>query len=177
MGSENPARRPGKSGRGLVFLEAKFLEDGRTSPKICQKIWVWLVSDQGKKTVFFSQISPTLLGNAANSSTYGGWAVLAPGVYTVAQLWCEGSVTFPGQFARFAVQAGQVLNLGCLVIEYRLGPLTLFEPRRDSGEWRVEDLSPRALASLSEEAPVAFSKATKRYMTPVRLVSRPKTQQ
>jgi len=57
---------------GLVFLEAKFLEDGRTSPKICQKIWVWLVSDQGKKTVFFSQISPTLLGNAANSSTYGG---------------------------------------------------------------------------------------------------------
>ncbi|MES2196324.1 MAG: hypothetical protein V4517_18040 [Pseudomonadota bacterium] len=164
---------------GLVFLEARFHQDGETSPKLCQKIWVWLVPDQGKRTILFSQVSPTLFGRAADSSTYGGWAVLDPGVYTVAQVWCEGpaGINAPGMFARFAVQTGQVLNLGCLVIDFKLGPVTLFERRRDSGDWRVEDLTPLALASLRKEAPVAFSKATKRHMTPMRQVSKPKLPQ
>jgi hypothetical protein len=152
---------------GLIFMEVKFYESGSTTPKICQKIWVTVVSDQGKATLVITQASPTLFGRAAESSTYGGPAVLLEGVYTITSILCEGSTRFPGQFARFALRAGQVLNLGCLVVDYKRGPFNPFSPTRSTGQGqlRVEDLSPLAVASLTQRAPVAFSKAVKRYMT------------
>ena len=158
---------------GLVFMHVKFFENGSTTPEICQKLWVTLNSDQKKEYLFFAQVSPTLFGRAAESSTYGGWIVLDQGIYYVVSVRCEGSSRFMGPFARFAVQRGQVLNLGCLVIEYKHGPIVLFGPRRNTGDWRVEDLGPDAVASLTKRAPSAFSKATKQYMTPVRVKPKP----
>jgi hypothetical protein len=151
---------------GMVFMEVKFFADGRTTPERCQRISVTVVSDQGKSGEFVTQRTPAFLGYASDDPTYGGAAVLPAGIYTVTSISCVGSSRFPGRFARFAVQTSQVLNLGCLVIEYKHAPLSLL-PTRPSGHWHVTDLSPDAVASLSRLAPVAFSKATKRYMTPV----------
>jgi len=162
---------------GLVFLEANSWRTAGLHPRYVRRSGCGSYRTRAKRRFFsprfrrrYSGMRPIVRHTAAERC----WP---PASTPWRSYGARVRLPFQGNSRRFAVQAGQVLNLGCLVIEYRLGPLTLFEPRRDSGEWRVEDLSPRALASLSEEAPVAFSKATKRYMTPVRLVSRPKTQQ
>jgi hypothetical protein len=64
------------------------------------------------------------------------------------------------------VGRNEIINVGRLVIDFTKGPITLFGPRKSSGRTGVEDLSPRAVQSLTERVPSVFPKATKRYMTP-----------
>lgn len=158
---------------GLIFMHVKLFEAGSATPKICQKIWVTLNSAQGSEYLFFAQVSPTLFGRAAESSTYGGWMVLDQGAYYVAAIRCEGSDRFLGPFARFVVSRGRILNLGCLVIEYKRGQINFFGPNRSTGNWWVEDLDSNAVASLTKGAPSAFAKATKEYMMPFRVKPKP----
>jgi hypothetical protein len=162
---------------GLIFMEVKLFEEGRKTPKICQQIWVSLVSDRGNSKSVPTQSSPTLFGHAADSSTYGGSSVLPAATYTITQVWCQGSIRLKGRFARFVLRPGQVANLGCLVIDYKEAPFNLLAPRTFSGRTHVEDLSPNAVATLTRLAPVAFSKATKQYMAPNQATSNPKPSQ
>jgi hypothetical protein len=148
----------------LIFMEVKLFEKGGTTPELCQEVWVSMVSDKGISRTFRTQISPTLFGQALESSTYGGASVAPAGTYTILQVWCKGTIRLKGRFARFALQPGQVSNLGCLVIDYTRGPFNPFVPRTFTGRTRVEDLSPNALASLTKLASASFSEATKQYM-------------
>lgn len=162
-----------KPAAGLIFMHVKLFEAGSTTPKICQKIWVTLNSAQGVEHLFIAQVSPTLFGRAADSSTYGGWMVLDQGAYYVAAIRCEGSDRFLGPFARFVVSRGKIFDLGCLVIEYKPGQINFFGPNRSTGNWRVEDLDPNVVASLTKGAPSAFAKATKEHIMPFRVKAKP----
>ena len=162
LANENPTA-------GLVSMEVKFFEDGSTTPKVCTQIWVSGLSQEGKRAYFLVQQLSGLFGRWTENSTYGGWAVLSPGIYTITSIRCGDYNTFKGPFARFSIQTGQVLNLGCLVIKYKNADFNLFLPARSTGDWRAEDLSPAAVATLKKKSPIAFSKATKQYMTPVRM--------
>jgi hypothetical protein len=64
------------------------------------------------------------------------------------------------------VGRNEIINTGCLVIDFAKGPITLFVPRTFTGRTSVEDLGAKAVASMTERTPTIFPKATKRYMTP-----------
>ncbi len=168
-----------KPNSGLIFMEAKLFKKGRSTPDICQRIWVTVSSADADKGQFITQSSPTLFGHASDSSTYGGWAVLNEGTYIVSSIWCEaaGGRRLLGPFAKFVVRKGQILNLGRLVIEYTVPEfkLHLFPHAPDSspGVWKVEDLSPEAVSTLTQRAPASFAKATKQYMTPLAVKPKP----
>jgi len=170
-----------KPDSGLVFVEAKLFEKGKSTPAICQKIWLTVSSSQAEKAQFITQDSPTFLGRASDSATYGGWAVLNEGTYIVRSVLCQGpgGINLKGPFAGFVLGKGQILNLGRLVIEYTPPPFELHllphPPPHSPGVWRVEDLSAEALATLTKRAPAAFAKATKHYMTPVVVKPKPPT--
>jgi hypothetical protein len=150
---------------GLVFAEVKFFEDGKTTPKECQQIWISGSSQEGEKAYFLVQH----LSATPENTIYAGWAILAPGIYTITSIKCGEYNGFKGPFARFVVNKGQVLNLGSLVVRYRNSSTNFFIQNRPTGEWKVEDLSPAALATLKTKSPAVFSKATKQYMTPIRM--------
>jgi hypothetical protein len=80
-------------------------------------------------------------------------------VYTVIGLECSGSRKFNGRVAKFFLKPGEVVNVGRLALEYELA----FFAKSDAN-LNVRDLSPEAVASLSQRAPNAFSKAKKRYL-------------
>ena len=66
------------------------------------------------------------------------------------------------------MRAGQILNLGCLTVDYKLGPPSLFTRSENKGDWKAVDLSSKAVAWINKAAPLAFAKAKKQYMTPIR---------
>jgi hypothetical protein len=154
---------------GLVAMEVKFFEDGNTTPKFCTRIRVSALSQQEKTVSFVVQQMAGFFARDIENSTFGGWAVLTPGVYTITFIQCGDYQYFRGPFARFFVNRGQVLNLGSLVIRYKNAEFKLLVPGRPTGDWKVEDLSPAAVATLKKKSPTAFSKASKQYMIPVRL--------
>jgi hypothetical protein len=158
---------------GLIFMEAKLIDHGKTGPKVCRSILVKVESDTGVSHTLRTQSSPRLFGREVGDHTYGTGNVLVAGLYTVQSVECEDDVRLKGPFAQFTVRAGQVLNLGCLTIVYELGPLKLFGPSDNKGDWKTEDLSPRAVASLTKSAPATFAKAKRQYMTPIRKTSKP----
>ncbi|MES2196326.1 MAG: hypothetical protein V4517_18050 [Pseudomonadota bacterium] len=156
---------------GSIFIEVRFAELERPAPKICQSISVKLVSDAGVTTHLRTQSSPTFLGKELEYARYGAVAVLVAGVYTIQQVSCEessGVVNLKGPFARFTLREGQVLNLGCLMVDYKLGPPSMFVASGFNGTWKAVDLSPRAVEYLNKTIPLAFAKAKKQYMTPIR---------
>jgi hypothetical protein len=149
---------------GLIFAEVKFFEDGSTTPKACHQIWVSGSSQEGKRLYLPVQSLSSTPGN----TFYAGWAILAPGTYTITSVRCGDYLNFKGPFARFSVNTGHVLNLGSLVIKYKNAEFKLFFQGRPTGNWKVEDLSPNAIATLKQKSPAAFSKASKQHMIPVR---------
>ena len=155
---------------GVVFMEAGLTEHGQTSPRHCQGIRVRLRSEAGVSTTVVTQVSPKFFGKLSEATSYGGSTSLVAGVYEVQSVECEDPVgiRLQGPFARFTLRAGQILNLGCLMINYKLGPPTLFTRSRSQGDWRTVDLSPKAVAWINKAAPLAFAKAKKQYMTPIR---------
>lgn len=162
---------------GLVFMEVRLFRQGEKTPQICQSLWVNLAPKHGRPTRVMTQSSPTLFGHASADSTYGGWAVLDEETYIVHSIECNfAGQTYRGPFAAFALRKGEVLNLGRLVIEYKLAPpefhLLPYHPK-NTGVWIVEDLSPEAVASLTKAAPAAFAKATKHYMSIVVVKPKP----
>lgn len=157
---------------GLVFMETNLAEHEKPGPKLCQSIIIKIKSDTGVINTLYAQVSPTLFGKVSESATYGGAAAVAAGVHTIDSVECEGSIRLKGPFARFTLQAGQMLNLGNLQIVYQIGPLQLIG-HNNKGDWRISDLSQRATASLAKRFPETFSKAKKQYMTAVREGSRP----
>src|SRR6266498_2007484 len=148
---------------GMVFAEVKFFEDGKTTPKECRQIYISGSSQEGEKAYFLVQH----LSATPENTIHAGWAILVPGVYTINSIKCGDYNGFKGPFARFAVNKGQVLNLGSLVVRYKNTSTNFFVPNRPTGDWKVEDLSPAALATLKTKSPAVFSKATKQYMTPI----------
>lgn len=148
---------------GIVFMEVRFLEEG-TKPPNCQEIVVDLVSETGKTTFFSTQQSPSVLGNTLEGATYGDAARLPAGTYTIVEAACRGQIKLRGQFSKFRLQAGEVINAGALIIDFKRPPALHLFPIDPTTGTRVADLAPRAIESLRTRAPVAFSKAVKRYM-------------
>jgi hypothetical protein len=149
---------------GLVFAEVKIFEDGKATPKECRQIYVSGSSQEGERAYFPVQN----LSATPENTFYAGWAFLPQGVYTINSIKCGDYNGFRGPFARFAVSKGQVLNLGSLVVRYKNSSTNFFTPNRPTGNWKVEDLSSAALATLKTKSPAVFAKATKQYMTPIR---------
>jgi hypothetical protein len=148
---------------GLVFTEVKLFEDGKATLKECRHINISASSGEGGKADFRVQYLSAMPENAY----YAGWAILAQGIYTINSIKCGDFVGFRGPFARFVVNKGQVLNLGSLVVRYKNSKYS-FIVNRPTGDWKVEDLSPAALATLKTKSPAAFSRATKQYMIAIR---------
>jgi hypothetical protein len=146
---------------GVVFMEARLSEQGETHQKHCQSIRMKLLSDAGVTTTVITQVSRMRFGKLSENTSYGGSTTLVPGAYAVQSVECESAtgIRLQGPFARFTVRAGQILNLGCLTINYKLGPPTLFTRSENKGDWKAVDLSPKAVAWINKAAPMAFAKA------------------
>jgi hypothetical protein len=157
---------------GLIAMEVNFFEDGSAKPKFCTKIIVSAISQDGKRASFNVRQMAGFFAQDIENSTFGGWGVIVPGVYTIASIQCGDKQFFKGPFARFFINRGQIFNLGNLVIKYKNAEFSLL-PTRPTGDWRVEDLSPAAVATFKKMSPSAFSKATKQHMIPVRLKPTP----
>ena len=140
----------------LVFMEVELIpKNGR----VCGGgIFLKVSAAEGKVTPIMTRSNTGFFGNSI--SFHGGAAVLPAGMYTIVSFECVGSRTFKGPVARFFLQPGEVVNAGRLVLKY---DLALFA--RSKADLGVRDMSPEAVASLSERAPNAFSKAKRRYMT------------
>jgi hypothetical protein len=140
----------------LVFMELELIDK---NGRVCGGgIFVRVKTPEGKPTLVLTRSNTGFFGNSI--SFHGGAAVLPAGMYTVVGLECSGSRKFNGTIARFSLQPGEVINAGRLVLEYELAPFV-----STKADLRIRDLSPEAVASLSQRAPGAFSKAKKRYMT------------
>jgi hypothetical protein len=157
----------------FVVMEAQLYQGDSKRADICRTMDVTIKSDQGKTISFM--IQELLLFDKANDK-FGGGAVLAPGTYTVVQITCA-SKRYRGSFARFTLQSPQSVNLGCLVVSYRSSPFNPLAYPTYSGNSRVVDLSPLAVASLTRRVPVSFGGAVKRYMTPILTEPNPKRAQ
>jgi hypothetical protein len=139
----------------LVFMEIELIQKdrGTCGGGILAKVQ----APEGKPTLIFARSNTGLFGNSI--SFHGGAAVLPAGVYTVVTLECSGSRKFNGRVAQFFLKPGEVINAGRLALEYELAFLA-----SSKANLNIRDLSPEAVASLSQRAPNAFSKAKKRYM-------------
>jgi hypothetical protein len=158
----------------VVFLEVKLLNEGKDY--FCNVISVNVVSDQGFSASFITQNAHAVpfTGRAGDGATYGGVAFLPAGTYTVASVECKSLLRLNGKFARFRVGPNEIVNTGCLVIDFKTGPMTLFERRTFSGRTSVEGLGTNAAQSSTERAPTLFPKAAKRYMVSNAATSGPK---
>ena len=148
----------------VVFLEVKLLEEGKDY--FCNVISVNVVSDEGYSTSFLTQNAHAVAftGRAGDGAEYGGTAFLPAGTYTVVSVECRSLLRLNGKFARFRVGPNEIVNAGCLVIDFKTGPMTLFERRTFSGRTSVEGTATKTAQSLAERAPTLFPKAAKRYM-------------
>jgi hypothetical protein len=148
----------------VVFLEVKLLEEGKEF--FCSDISANVVSDEGFSTSFIAQDTHALpfTGRPGNGATYGAIAFLPAGTYTVTSVRCKALVRLNGKFARFRVGPNEIVNTGCLVIDFKAGPVTLFDSPTFSGRTSVEGLGAKAAQSMAERAPSIFPKAAKRYM-------------
>jgi len=155
---------------GLVFLEVEMIDRGLTKAKACDQIIATVTTDGRNSKKLLVKDAPSFFGRT-NNPDYGGAGVLPPGVYTIVQITCDIRLNFNGRFAKFTIRTGEVLNLGRLVIEYIREGFTGFHTRTS-----VEDLTPDAVQSLTKLAPVAFSKATKRYLVPNPATTLPKAE-
>jgi hypothetical protein len=131
----------------VLFMDVKVLEEGKE--RSCTTTMVYAISDEGGRAVLFTP-----------------FGFLRPGTYTVTSVHCEHTARLNGKFARFRVGRNEVINAGRLVIDFTKSPFSLFARRTFTGRTGVEDLSARAVQSLTERVPSVFPKATKRYMTP-----------
>lgn len=152
--------RPGFS---VVFMDVRLLKEGSIAP--CYQMKVTLASDAGKLAFLQTHLGPGLFGSTALD---GDAVLLRPGTYTVEQLECQAGTKLKlnGRFARFRVQQDAIINVGCLVLDYKPSAFNLLGPNTFSGRTSVEDMSSKTRESLSKRAPNVFAKATKRYMIP-----------
>jgi hypothetical protein len=139
----------------LVFMELEVID--RKGRACGGGIFAKVQPSEGKPADIYTRSGAGLFGNSI--SFYGGAAVLPAGLYTVVALECSGYRKFNGRVAQFSLKPGEVINVGRLTFEYELAFLA-----KSDGSLKVRDLSPEAVASLSQRAPNAFSKAKKRYM-------------
>jgi hypothetical protein len=159
--------------KGLIMMEVKLTEVGKTTPMGCPSISVDLESDTGTSRTVRTQKSPGLFGRTLDGATYGNTALLTPGNYIVKLVDCEKLVRLRGPFARFTVVSGQIVNLGQLSIVFDLPVSGLIFPSHNKGNWTVGEMSPQAVASLGKLLPAVFSKAKKQYMIPIRKTPQP----
>lgn len=131
---------------GVLILEATLLMQGK--PLRCNGFNVYLKSTEGK----------TIVTNSGRIS------VAEEGDYTVLRAVCGPWVgmtgeTYEGPFAKIRLKAGEVVNAGKLVVDYKLeNNWTGKKSYRISSE----NLSPDQIAKLKEKTPRTFSKAVKR---------------
>jgi hypothetical protein len=141
----------------LVFMEVEPIF--KNGPPCGGGIFAMVKAPEGKSTDINVRSNTGFFGNSI--SFHGGAAFLPAGIYTVVSIRCLGTRTYNGPVARFFVQPGEVINVGRLVLEHELAPFLA----KSDVKLNIRDLSPEAVASLSQRAPNAFSKAKKRYMT------------
>jgi hypothetical protein len=150
----------------VVFLEVKLLNEGKDY--FCNVISVNVVSDEGFSTSFITQNAHAVpfTGRAGDGAIYGGVAFLPAGTYTVASVECRSLLRLNGKFARFRVGPNEIVNSGCLILDFKRGGLTLFERPTFNGRTNVEGFETKTAQSITERAPTLFPKAAKRYMVP-----------
>jgi hypothetical protein len=150
----------------VVFLEVKLLNEGKDY--FCNVISVNVMSDEGHSTSFITQNAHAVAftGRAGDGAVYGGVTFLPAGTYTVTSIECRSLLRLNGKFARFRVGPNEIVNSGCLVLDFKRGGLTLFERPTFSGRTNVEGFETKTTQSITERAPNLFPKAAKRYMVP-----------
>jgi hypothetical protein len=141
----------------LIFMEVELIL--KNGPVCGGGIFAKVRAPEGKSTDIIVRSNTGFFGNSI--SFHGGAAVLPAGIYTVVSIQCLGTRTYKGPVARFFVRPGEVVNVGRLALEHELAPFLA----KSDVKLNIRDLSPEAVASLSQRAPNAFSKAKKRYMS------------
>lgn len=148
----------------VVFMEVKLLEEGKEF--FCDEISANVASDEGFSTSFVTQDAHAVpfAGRAGAGATYGAIVFLPAGTYTVVSVRCKALVRLNGKFARFRVGPNEIVNTGCLIVDFKTGGITLFDRPTFSGRTSVEGLGTKAAQSIAERVPGIFPKAAKRYM-------------
>jgi hypothetical protein len=144
----------------VVFLDVKVFEKGKDLH--CTETSVSVVSDEGYGTFFPARKPSGFFGGLDR----GGIAFLPAGTYTVVSVTCKYEARLNGKFARFRVGRNEIINTGCLVVDFTKSPASLFAPRTFDARTSVEDLEAKTVESITERTPTIFPKATNRYMTP-----------
>ncbi|TKT70816.1 hypothetical protein YH63_004975 [Afipia massiliensis] len=140
---------------GVLILEATLLMQGKQLR--CNGFNVYLKSTEGK----------TIITNSGRIS------VAPEGDYTVLRAVCGPWVgmsgeAYEGPFAKIRLGAGEVVNAGKLVVDYKLeNGWTGKKSYRIS----AQGLSPAQIAQLKEKAPRTFSKAIKRTVTALKVAT------
>ena len=95
---------------------------------------------------------------------YGGMKALEPTIWTIIALEC--AIHYNGAIAQFRLEAGEIVNLGHLVVDVlTIRPKGLFQRAIFRTRAKVEDIDSETSAALKERAPATFAKAKRRYLT------------
>jgi len=134
---------------GVLILEATLLMQGK--PLRCNGFNVYLKSTEGKTVVASS----------------GSISVAEEGDYTVLRAVCGPWVgmtgeTYEGPFAKIRLKAGEIVNAGKLVVDYKLESSWT---GKKSYRISAQGLSSEQITQLKEKAPRTFAKAIKRPAT------------
>jgi hypothetical protein len=138
----------------ILILEATLLAQGKQTR--CNGFDVYLTTTVGKMIVARGPIS-----------------VVSEGEYTVWRAFCPwvgvSGEHHVGPFAKIRLAAGEIVNAGKLVIDYKLESSWT---GKKSYRISAQDLSPEQIAQLKEKAPRTFSKAIKRTVTTLKVATK-----
>ena len=96
---------------------------------------------------------------------YGGMTSVPAGEYTVIGLVCKSGknrTNLNGPFATFQVNAGEVVNVGVLNLNYELEGF--FNPKSGKMKKAIEPMQQDVLTDLKQKFPLVFPKAIERRM-------------
>lgn len=142
---------------GILIADVS-MKDEKGNALTCGTITLGLAGTE-KKTARIQTHVGTFFGAGGRN---GGVAGIKPGLWLAAMVICDagGMKTYRGHFAKITIRPGEIVAAGTLVIDYKMRH-ALFQRSSFSSSVRVEEFSPKTVASLKAFAPVTFAKARK----------------
>ena len=145
---------------GVVIVDASI------NNAVCHSMRVAITRKVGDKWETLSRFSSDV--SVAGQLKHGAILILAPGEYAIASVNCRHfsfGTRLVGPHARFRVNAGELVNVGRLMLSYRLDiDKPLFSKTTGTMHRSVEALGAEARADVRQRLPKSFAKAVTRPM-------------
>jgi hypothetical protein len=110
----------------------------------------------------------TIKLNTITLSNYGGIGALEAGQYAVLSVrctWGNGTMTLNGPLATFSIQAGEMVNVGVLKVDFKFEYMGL--GHNGTLHKTIMSISPDTVARLKEKVPRSFARMINRQMVMV----------